>query len=147
MYFSSYFALRKREIAIDVLRARANCAVLFHIVCEHQLRRLGDPNFFPFLSDNWGKKAIGRKTTGTGRTRHLKDLPRRFKNGFREGERSSVTRSAAFRGSVDAAGRCRAGAAAGSETKRLQPVSETVQAASGMGVAWGFRGVAAAGGP
>jgi hypothetical protein len=34
----------------------------------------------------WGKKAIGRKTTGTGRMQYLKDLPRRFKNGFREGE-------------------------------------------------------------
>jgi hypothetical protein len=37
-------------------------------------------------ADQWGQKAIGRKTTGTGRMRHLKDLPRRFKNGFREGE-------------------------------------------------------------
>lgn len=34
---------------------------------------------------NWGAKAIRRKTTGTGRMRYLKDLPRRFKNGFREG--------------------------------------------------------------
>lgn len=30
-------------------------------------------------------KAIRRKTTGTGRMRYLKDLPRRYKNGFREG--------------------------------------------------------------
>jgi hypothetical protein len=36
----------------------------------------------------WGQKAIGRKTTGTGRMRYLKDLPRRFKNGFQEGETS-----------------------------------------------------------
>jgi hypothetical protein len=41
---------------------------------------------FLWLTDQWGQKAIGRKTTGTGRMRHLKDLPRRFKNGFREGE-------------------------------------------------------------
>lgn len=34
----------------------------------------------------WGQKAIRRKTTGTGRMAYLKDLPRRFKNGFREGE-------------------------------------------------------------
>lgn len=34
---------------------------------------------------NWGQKAIRRKTTGTGRTRHLKHMARRFKNGFREG--------------------------------------------------------------
>merc|ERR1712228_557635 len=34
---------------------------------------------------NWAMKAIRRKTTGTGRMAHLKDMPRRFKNGFREG--------------------------------------------------------------
>lgn len=33
----------------------------------------------------WSKKAIRRRTTGTGRCRHLKDMPRRAKNGFREG--------------------------------------------------------------
>ena len=41
--------------------------------------------FLPSLTDNWSVKAIGRKTTGTGRVRYLKTLPRRFKNGFREG--------------------------------------------------------------
>lgn len=34
---------------------------------------------------NWSTKSKRRTTTGTGRMRHLKDLPRRFKNGFREG--------------------------------------------------------------
>eukprot|EP00298_Acanthocystis_sp_HF-20_P029536 c8432_g1_i1.p1 GENE.c8432_g1_i1~~c8432_g1_i1.p1 ORF type:complete len:101 (+),score=34.52 c8432_g1_i1:57-359(+) len=34
---------------------------------------------------NWAKKAISRKTTGTGRMRYLRDLPRRAKNNFREG--------------------------------------------------------------
>ena len=34
---------------------------------------------------NWGMKAIRRNTTGTGRMRYLSTLPRRFKNGFREG--------------------------------------------------------------
>jgi len=33
----------------------------------------------------WGRKALRRRTTGTGRERYLKTLPRRFKNGFREG--------------------------------------------------------------
>merc|ERR1712194_182489 len=33
----------------------------------------------------WSKKALRRKSTGTGRCRHLKSLPRKFKNGFREG--------------------------------------------------------------
>ena len=37
------------------------------------------------LLDNWSVKAIRRKTTGTGRMRYLKNVPRRFKTGFREG--------------------------------------------------------------
>ncbi|KAF9280616.1 60S ribosomal protein L37A [Linnemannia elongata] len=36
-------------------------------------------------SYNWSEKATRRKTTGTGRMRHLSDVNRRFKNGFREG--------------------------------------------------------------
>merc|ERR1712042_156811 len=34
---------------------------------------------------NWGLKAKRRKTTGTGRMRHLKLVRRKFTNGFREG--------------------------------------------------------------
>mmetsp|Transcript_5045 Transcript_5045/g.5148 ORF Transcript_5045/g.5148 Transcript_5045/m.5148 type:complete len:91 (-) Transcript_5045:94-366(-) len=34
---------------------------------------------------NWASKEKRRRTTGTGRMRYLKHLPRRFKNGFREG--------------------------------------------------------------
>eukprot|EP00980_Cylindrotheca_fusiformis_P030707 scaffold25278_cov132-Cylindrotheca_fusiformis.AAC.8 len=34
---------------------------------------------------NWGQKAKGRRTVGTGRMRYLKDMTRKFKNGFREG--------------------------------------------------------------
>ncbi|KAG2171823.1 hypothetical protein INT43_008203 [Umbelopsis isabellina] len=39
-------------------------------------------------SFNWSVKAKRRKTTGTGRMRHLKDVSRRFKNGFREGSQA-----------------------------------------------------------
>lgn len=35
--------------------------------------------------DNWSVKAIRRKTTGTGRCRHLKKVHQRFRNGFRHG--------------------------------------------------------------
>jgi len=35
---------------------------------------------------NWSVKAIRRKTTGTGRTAHLRNVNRRFKNGFRTGQ-------------------------------------------------------------
>ncbi|GAB2233460.1 hypothetical protein Droror1_Dr00002683 [Drosera rotundifolia] len=34
---------------------------------------------------NWSVKAIRRKTTGTGRMRYLRHVPRRFKTNFREG--------------------------------------------------------------
>ncbi|THC91001.1 hypothetical protein EYZ11_009531 [Aspergillus tanneri] len=34
---------------------------------------------------NWSEKAKRRKTTGTGRMAHLKDVHRRFKNGFQIG--------------------------------------------------------------
>jgi large subunit ribosomal protein L37e len=37
------------------------------------------------MIDNWGEKAKRRKTTGTGRMRHMKGVPRRFKNGFQTG--------------------------------------------------------------
>lgn len=35
---------------------------------------------------NWSVKAIRRKTTGTGRMRHIKEVQRRFRNGFQEGQ-------------------------------------------------------------
>ncbi|KAF0727766.1 60S ribosomal protein L37 [Aphanomyces euteiches] len=35
---------------------------------------------------NWSVKALRRRTTGTGRMRYLKTVPRKFKNGFREGK-------------------------------------------------------------
>ncbi|KAK9895371.1 hypothetical protein P389DRAFT_172968 [Cystobasidium minutum MCA 4210] len=36
-------------------------------------------------SYNWSVKGKRRKTTGTGRMAHLRDVNQRFKNGFREG--------------------------------------------------------------
>lgn len=41
--------------------------------------------FLPVLLVNWSVKSKRRRTTGTGRMQHLKHMPRRFKNGFREG--------------------------------------------------------------
>ncbi|PAV63004.1 hypothetical protein WR25_03895 [Diploscapter pachys] len=34
---------------------------------------------------NWAAKSIRRRTTGTGRMKHLRNVQKRFKNGFREG--------------------------------------------------------------
>merc|ERR1740121_3159821 len=36
-------------------------------------------------SYEWSKKSKRRRATGTGRMKHMKLMPRRFKNGFREG--------------------------------------------------------------
>ncbi|KAG1367755.1 putative 60S ribosomal protein L37-1 [Cocos nucifera] len=44
---------------------------------------------------NWSVKAIRRKTTGTGRMRHLRHVPRRFKSNFREGTQAAPREKAA----------------------------------------------------
>ncbi|VVA91417.1 unnamed protein product [Arabis nemorensis] len=46
-------------------------------------------------SYNWSVKAIRRKTTGTGRMRYLRNVPRRFKTGFREGTQATPRNKAA----------------------------------------------------
>lgn len=53
------------------------CTLYFHLI-QLKLNTI-------YLLDNWSVKAKRRRTTGTGRRRFLKDVHRRFKNGFREG--------------------------------------------------------------
>ncbi|KAL3631894.1 60S ribosomal protein L37B [Castilleja foliolosa] len=48
-----------------------------------------------FTVDNWSVKAIRRKTTGTGRMRYLRNVPRRFKTNFREGTQAAPRKKAA----------------------------------------------------
>lgn len=36
----------------------------------------------------WAQKALRRRTEGTGRMRYMRTLTRRFKNGFREGQKA-----------------------------------------------------------
>ena len=62
-------------------------------------------------ADQWGQKSIRRRTTGTGRMRTLKDLPRRFKNGFREGEPQELLLSGALPRALQEAGAAAAAAA------------------------------------
>ncbi|KAF2578319.1 hypothetical protein F2Q68_00006767 [Brassica cretica] len=60
--------------------------------------RLRNGSFFISLFlelDNWSVKAIRRKTTGTGRMRYLRNVPRRFKTGFREGTEAKPRNKAA----------------------------------------------------
>ncbi|KAG7008717.1 hypothetical protein G7Y79_00004g013010 [Physcia stellaris] len=47
--------------------------------------QLPSPSRGALTPDNWGMKAKRRKTTGTGRMRYMKEVPRRFKNGFQTG--------------------------------------------------------------
>lgn len=42
-------------------------------------------------SYNWSVKAKRRKTTGSGRCRYLKTMPRRFKNGFQTGSSTKAS--------------------------------------------------------
>lgn len=56
--------------------------------------------------DNWSVKAIRRKTTGTGRMRYLRHVPRRFKSGFREGRSLSCVILAVFTYQRDFCGIC-----------------------------------------
>ncbi|XP_021719348.1 60S ribosomal protein L37-like [Chenopodium quinoa] len=54
------------------------------------------PGWFEMVCyDNWSMKAIRRKTTGTGRMRYLRNVPRRFKTGFREGTQAAPRKQVA----------------------------------------------------
>ncbi|TVU33697.1 hypothetical protein EJB05_25530, partial [Eragrostis curvula] len=44
---------------------------------------------------NWSVKAIRRKTTGTGRMRYMRHVPKRFKSNFREGTEATPKKRAA----------------------------------------------------
>lgn len=44
---------------------------------------------------NWGDKAKRRKTTGTGRMSHVRNIQRRFRNGFQQGQAKSAKKTAA----------------------------------------------------
>ncbi|PNP51155.1 hypothetical protein THARTR1_08217 [Trichoderma harzianum] len=47
--------------------------------------RCESSNISLLFTDNWSEKAKRRRTVGTGRTRYLKEVSRRFKNGFQTG--------------------------------------------------------------
>ena len=78
----------KKQIQKTHTRCRRCGRTSFHIQkkvcagCGYQSARL--------RTYNWCKKMIRRKNRGTGRMRYEKDLPRRFKNGFREQARCAA---------------------------------------------------------
>lgn len=48
-----------------------------------------------FTADNWGEKAKRRHTTGSGRMRYLKTVPRRASNNFQQGVAKRKERASA----------------------------------------------------
>ncbi|RXG69310.1 hypothetical protein Avbf_02759 [Armadillidium vulgare] len=61
-------------------------ATIRHIHCVEDVEDLHITFRRRDVRNNWSVKAIRRKTTGTGRLRHLKTVYKRFKNGFRTGQ-------------------------------------------------------------
>jgi len=80
---AKYLCINRRRHAhpADIQRPRLDIVNLI----VSQLSYAPALNSFSLVPVEWAQKAKRRRTTGTGRMRHMKDLPRRFKNGFREG--------------------------------------------------------------
>ncbi|KAI9174780.1 hypothetical protein LWI28_022590 [Acer negundo] len=49
---------------------------------------------------NWSVKAIQKKTTRTGRMKYLRNVPHRFKSGFREGTETAPRKKGATAASI-----------------------------------------------
>ena len=80
-----YLSTSKRRLAhlVDILPPKLEAVSLFPYFSYLFICILSSlSSTFPV---EWGQKAKRRRTTGTGRMRYLKTLPRKFKNGFREG--------------------------------------------------------------
>jgi hypothetical protein len=70
------------------LTIRSTPLLLNRRACHLRSVRLGSScsaHFHACWTDNWGLKAARRKYEGSGRMRYMKNISRRFKNGFREG--------------------------------------------------------------
>ncbi|KAL8634321.1 MAG: hypothetical protein Q9228_008085 [Teloschistes exilis] len=70
------------DVAVAVPSTSRNTPVRHAVIL--QLRSV-NADLSVYDADNWGMKAKRRKTTGTGRMRTLKEVPRKFKNGFQTG--------------------------------------------------------------
>lgn len=78
------FTFRRRLVLLVVIHLRGSGSVSWYF-WYHQVKH---PWYIWWqlhliLSDNWSVKAKRRKTTGTGRVRHLRKVWKRFANGFR----------------------------------------------------------------
>jgi large subunit ribosomal protein L37e len=87
-------AATEPSIANTKVRASLLCSVFPYLNQSLACASCGYPSA-KLRSYEWGQKAKRRKTTGTGRMRYLKDVSRRFKNGFRwvlfKGGRGMIT--------------------------------------------------------
>ena len=75
-------AATEPSTASTKVRASFLCSVFPYLNQSLACASCGYPSA-KIRSYEWGQKAKRRKTTGTGRMRYLKDVSRRFKNGFR----------------------------------------------------------------
>ncbi|KAH9888638.1 hypothetical protein F4778DRAFT_785843 [Xylariomycetidae sp. FL2044] len=95
---SESVTIRRTLCADDVDAALSTFRSTPAPLADTQLLRLESVCYGPpFVeTDNWSEKAKRRKTSGTGRMRYLKDVTRRFKNGFQTGVPAN-TRAAALK--------------------------------------------------
>ncbi|KAF2578318.1 hypothetical protein F2Q68_00006768 [Brassica cretica] len=94
----SFHIQKSRCSACAYPAARKRTCMLLSLSAILDPFRLRNGSFFISLFlelDNWSVKAIRRKTTGTGRMRYLRNVPRRFKTGFREGTEAKPRNKAA----------------------------------------------------
>ncbi|KAL9251234.1 Large ribosomal subunit protein eL37z-like protein, partial [Drosera capensis] len=87
-------SISRRVVAPPVLsppHASASYLVILRFLLP--FLRIGSSSLL--FVDNWSVKAIRRKTTGTGRMRYLRHVPRRFKTNFREGTQATPRKQAA----------------------------------------------------
>lgn len=78
-----YPAAKMRKCMFTSLYVSMNGEQLVFLFSAYFLRNL---HLTIPSTDNWSEKAKRRRTVGTGRTRYLKDVSRRFKNGFQTGQ-------------------------------------------------------------
>ncbi|KAL5487362.1 hypothetical protein EMCRGX_G019954 [Ephydatia muelleri] len=79
----------KRHTKTHTLCCR--CGRISYHIQKHRCASCGYPRAKK-RTYHWSVKAKRRHTTGTGRITHLRDVQRRFKNGFREGTQAKSQR-------------------------------------------------------
>ncbi|CAL9165125.1 unnamed protein product [Musa hybrid cultivar] len=83
-----FFAIDGRLMELPSLSLFLSAAFVAVVAAVHSFRHYR-------YCYNWSVKAIRRKTTGTGRMRYLRHVPRRFRSNFREGTEATPRKKSA----------------------------------------------------